>query len=208
MRNVTSVVVAVPLALALAACGRNARTTAANEADLQRDLQLASATTMTLPAPQVDPANFDALETEPQSAPRPSAHLVKARGPKAIASAASDLQATRIPQVAATQPVPQVQTVATAPAPVPNQDPVASVLRPSAPPAVPATGVGGGFGRTGSGPGVFGPGEGVVIRGGGLDGDNCEPHGRRRPGGFEPYPGGMGGGTFIPVIRPGGTIFH
>ncbi len=196
--------------MAAAACGNQSRI-AANDADLQRDLKLASTTTMNLATPQVDPANFDALETAPESAPRQSAHLVKARGPKAVASRAPDLRASQIPQVAATQTVPQVQTMAVAPAPIPNQDPVASAPRPGSAPAVPGPGTGtGDFGGTGPGSGVFGPGIGVVIRGGGIGGDNCEPHGPRgrMPGVYIPIPGGMGGGSRFPAIRPGGSINH
>ena len=210
MRNRSLIVVAVPIAIAAAACGHNSRAVSANEVDLQRDLKLASTTTMNLATPQVNPANFDALETQPESAPRQSAHLVKARGPKALASNAPDLKASRIPQVAANQTVPQVQTVAAAPAPIPNQDPVATAPRPGSAPTEPGFGAGAGNqGRAGSGSGGFGPILGAVIRGGEVGGDNCEPHGGRGrfPGVYIPMPGGMGGSRF-PVVRPGGVIFH
>jgi hypothetical protein len=59
-----------------------------------------------------------------------------------------------------------------------------------------------GSGRRGGGiGGVIGGVIGVVVRGGGVDGDNCEIHdrrGRRRPV-YSPMPGGVAGGR-----RPGG----
>ncbi|HUX34304.1 MAG TPA: hypothetical protein VMV51_10595 [Gemmatimonadaceae bacterium] len=215
MRHSTLIAIAIPLSAALSACGRPTHAVAANDVDLQRDLKLAATTTMNMPAAPVNPANFDALETNPRSAPQQSKHLVKAPGPKAVASKAPDLEASPIPQGAAAQPAPQAQNVALAPVPNLNQDPVASLPRAGASQAPGLIGAGD-RGRTGSGGGVFGgigPILGAVIRGGDVDGDHCEPHGGRgrngrMPGVYIPEPGGVGGGSRFPIIRPGGSIYR
>jgi hypothetical protein len=200
--------VLVPLAIAVAACSRDARPTASADAALQNDLKLASASTLTLAnARGVNPANFRDLETQPHSAPAPATHLKKESGPRAVASRAPDIKAAPQPTIADNQPAPQAQTIAVAPAPLPTTDPVASVPHPAAQPTEPAASTGAGeYGRSGDGGGIFGgmgPVIGVVIRGGGVDGDHCEPHnGRgRRPGVYIPPIGGMGGSRF-PMIRP------
>ena len=215
MRHSTLIALAIPLAATLSACGRPTRAVAANDVDLQRDLKLAATTTMNMPAAPVNPANFDALETDPRSAPRQSKHLVKAPGPKAVASKTPALEASPIPQAAAAQPAPQARTVALAPVPDLNQDPVASLPRTGAPQYPGAIGSGD-RGRAGSGGGVFGgigPILGAVIRGGDVDGDHCEPHGGRgrngrMPGVYIPEPGGVGGGSRFPIVRPGGSFYR
>jgi hypothetical protein len=205
VRTTTFIVAALPIAALFAACSRAPRTGAANDAGLQRDLKLAATSTLNLATPPVNPANFNDLETAPPENLRRATHLVKATGPKAVASRAPTLRATQIPQVAATEQVPQVQTVAAAPAP--NLDPVATVPRPGSAPQLPAAGAGT-AGNGAAGTGGFGPSIGVILGGGGLDGDHCEPHGGHTPGVFLPQPGGVGG-TRFPVIRPrGGTIYH
>jgi len=209
VRTTPFFMVAVPFAIAISGCGRSSSATAADNVDLQRDLKLASTTTMNLPALAVNPANFNSLETAPQSAPRIAKHLVKAHGPKAIASVMPDLHASQIP-TASTNTVPQVQTVAPAPAPAYANDPVASVPRSGSAAQGPSDIGSGDYGRSrsgaGSGNGV-GPIPGVVIRGGGMDGDHCEPHGGRGriPGIYLPNPGGVGGGSRFPTYHPGGV---
>jgi hypothetical protein len=184
----------VPLTLlAIAACTRGGKSNAAGDVDLQRDLKLASTSTLDLATPRVNPANFRDMETAPKGAPEPSKHVVKDPGPLAVASSAPELKAAPAPIVAVTQDVPQVQTVATAPVPVPNLDPIATVPRPGATSVVTDNSGGGEYGRSPDGGGIFGgmgrPG-GVIIRGGGVDGDHCEPQGRR-PGVYIPsFPGG------------------
>jgi hypothetical protein len=64
---------------------------------------------------------------------------------------------------------------------------------------------GSGEGRRGGG---IGPMIGIIIRGGGVDGDNCEIHDRRGRGSrpvYRPNPGGIGIGTRggYPVIGRG-----
>jgi hypothetical protein len=208
VRKSTFLAIAIPLSLAVAACGRSDRTAAGSDADLQRDLKLASTTTMNLATPAVNPANFDRMETQPESAPRASTHLEKGADRKAVASKAPDLKASQIPQVATTEQVPQVQAVAVAPSAIPASDPVATAPRPGSAPQLPGGAGNGEYGGTrqgGGAGGVMGPGIGVIIRGGGLDGDHCEPHGGRgTPGIFLPPPGGMGGTTRFPVFPRGG----
>ncbi len=216
MRTTTLIAGTLPIAALFAACARAPRPDAAGNADLQRDLKLAATSTINLATPPVNPANFKDLETAPPTDLRPARHLVKAPGPRAIASRDPDLRASEIPEVAASNPMPQVQSVAAAPVPVATLDPVATVPRPSSAPMLPGPGDEGNGGRGTAGTGGFGPFIGVIIGGGGLDGDHCEPHGRGNgavPGIFLPDPGGViGGGSIYPVIPRGrgrgGSIFH
>lgn len=206
MRHPFLCALAVPCALA--SCGHANRPSSA-DVDLQRDLQLAATSTVNLQAPPVNPANFSRLETAPNAELQPARRLVRGAGPRAVASKAPTLRASVIPEVAATAQVPQLQSVALAPAPVPTTDPVATVPRASGAPQVPGRVGSGDYGGTGHGGGIFGgigPIIGVVIRGGGVDGDHCEPHGRgRAPGVYLPEPGGFGGGSRFPAFPRGGT---
>ncbi len=177
MRTTTLIAAVLPAAALVAACNRSSRATA-DDATMRRDLQLAATSTLNLATPSVNPANFRDLETAPPTELRPAEHLVKAPGPRAIRSTTPTLRASEIPQIAATDPMPQVQTVSTSPVPVPTLDPVATAPRPGDAPHVPAVDAAGTAGRGQAGSGWAGPGIGVVIRGGGLDGDHCEPHGR------------------------------
>lgn len=208
MRTTTLIASVLPAAALLAACNRSPRA-ADDDAAMQRDLKLAATSTLNLATPAVNPANFRDLETAPPTELRRAEHLVKAPGPRAIRSGSPTLRASEIPQAAANEPMPQVQTMATAPVPVPPLDPVATAPRPSDAPQVPAVDAAGTPGQGQAGSGWAGPGIGVIIRGGGLDGDHCEPHGRGNvpiPGVFLPGPGDIGGSR-LPVIRPrGGTI--
>jgi hypothetical protein len=206
----------VPVALlAAAACSSGSKKSGTNDVDLQRDLKLASTSSLNMPRSRVDPANFRDLETAPHGTPDSAQHLKKAHGPDAVPSKTPELLAAPAQLVAATQNIPQVQTVATAPAPVPNLDPVATVPRPS---VLTGNAAGAGdYGQSPDGGGIFGGmgpmgGPGVVIRGGGMggDGDHCDPHGGVRPPIYFP-PMGAGGGTRIPPrgpSRPGGRGGH
>ncbi len=162
------------LALTAAACAPAAKDTA--QADFQRDLHLASATTMDLAAPEVNPALLT-LETAPAAAPAPAKVVKKApEASLAVQSETPTVEATPEPEPA---PVEESQPVVTAPAPAPvpeeSNEPVAVAPRPQPVPAIPARGTGtGDYGRGGGG--VWG---GVIIRGGGVDGDHCIPRGRR-----------------------------
>ena len=169
---------AMLLTAGLMACGTSGKSGTASNDDFKRDLQLASATNMNLAAPKVDPALLT-LETAPRGAPQPTPTLKKAEGPKAVRSEAPTVEAAPEPEAAAVQEeVPVATTVAPAPAPQSNE-PVAVAPRPM--PAATQPGGGAGTGDYGRGGGVFGGGIGVVIRGGGVDGDNCDLHGRGRP---------------------------
>ena len=211
MRTTTLIATALPFAALLGACGRAPRADAASDVDLQRDLRLAATTTIRLATPPVDPANFRDLETAPPAARRTARHPVKAPGPAAIASKAPDLGASETPETAAAQPVPSVPAVAAASAPDPYQDPVATLPRPGSASVLPAGNSAGTAQRGAASAGGIGPIIGVIIRGGDINGDHCEPHGGRGrgplPGVYIPEPGGVAGGSRFPVIpAPGGGI--
>jgi len=165
------------LAIGTAACAPAAKTDSASD-DFKRDLQLASATNMDLAAPAVNPALMTSLETAPGGTPAPAKTLKKhADGDHAAPSEEPTVQAAPEPEPA---PVEESQPVTQAPAPAPvpveSSEPVAVAPRPMPVPAMPA----GGSGEYGRGSGVFGGGVGtVVIRGGGVGDDHCDPHGRR-----------------------------
>jgi hypothetical protein len=203
-----SILVAIAVPLVLVSCGHANRPSATNDVDLQRDLKLAATGAMDVPSPRVNPANFDRLETMPQAELQPAMKLRRAPGPKAVASATGTLRGSAIPEPATTDNVPQVAGIAEAPAPLGPRDPVATVPHGATPMLGQGTPADGGKGHAGRGTGILGgigPIIGVVIRGGGVDGDHCEPHGRGpTPGVYLPPPGGFGGTTRFPVIPRGG----
>jgi hypothetical protein len=183
---------ALAVAAGLAACGDSRST---DTSDIERDLQLASASTMNLAAPRVDPALLTSLETKPQGAPERAATVKRGPGTRAVRSEAPTVEATPDVDVAAVHEVEQeVQTESVAPEAEPTNEPVAVAPRPA--PVVVQAGNAGDYGTSG---GIFGGGGvgGVVIRGGGVDGDNCELHRRGRGGSV------LGGGTIRgPVYSP------
>lgn len=201
-------VAAAILAISAGACASAGKPDAAKD-DFKRDLQLASATNMDLAAPAVNSALLTALETAPAAAPEPARSLKKAAGDRAVQSETPTVQAEPGPEP---EPVEETQPVAQAPAPAPVpeviNEPVAVAPRPQPTPAIPAGGVGSGdYGRGG---GVFGGGIGVVIRGGGVDGDHCEIRGRRGGGiiyrspVYSPRP--LGPATSVPrAVSPRGV---
>lgn len=152
------------VATVIAACG-DARATDAAQDDLKRDLQLASATTMSLATPSVDSALLSSMETQPQSAPEAQAVVKKGAGPRAVRSPAPTVEAEADIDVAALDETEEVQAESLAPAPEEINEPIAIAPRPQ--PVIVQTGGAGDYG-TGRG--------GVVIRGGGVHGDNCELH--------------------------------
>jgi hypothetical protein len=201
-RKVSIVALALASA-ALAACGESKAT--ASQEDLQRDLQLASATTMDLAAPRVDASLLTKMETTPQATPEVAKSVKQGAGPRAMRSETPSVLATPDVDIAAVEESEEVQTESIAPVPEPTPEPVAVAPRP-APVVIPAS-TGGDYG---SGGGIFGGteggsggGRGVVIRGGGVDGDNCERH---RTGGR----GGVisSGPVYLPnpTARPGGVF--
>jgi hypothetical protein len=188
--------------VAAAACSSDEKRGTALAPDLQADLKLAT-TSVALPATR---ANQDfALETAPTSAPAPATTLRRAPGRRAVRSDVRTVAAapddTPAPSEELVTEVAQTPATSEAPADAaPTSDGVA-LPRPSAIPVVlPAEGSGRGevidqgSGRRGGG--IFGPVIGVVVRGGGVDGDNCEIHDRRRGRRpvYSPAPGGRTSG--------------
>jgi hypothetical protein len=155
--------------------------------DLQRDIELASATTMNLAAPRIDSSLLNSMETQPQGTPEVARTVRRGAGSRAVRSETPTVRATPVVEVAELEESEEVPTVAVAPAPEESSEPVAVAPRP-APAVIPTGGEGGGdYGTSGNGGGIFGGGSGnggVVIRGGGVDGDNCELHRRGRNGGI------------------------
>jgi hypothetical protein len=193
---------------AIVACG-DARAT--ESADLARDLELASAATLDLAGRGVDSANLASLETKPKAAPQPARVVRRGAGNRAVASRTPTVRAT--PDATADlEEVGEVQTLATGPAPDLSEPvAVAPIPRPvSLPGSGPAGDYGSGGGIFGGGSGRGGSGGGIVIRGGGVDGDNCELH--RRPRGttrgpvYVPVPVSSPAPTVSRPARGGGGI--
>jgi hypothetical protein len=164
--------------------------------DLKRDLKLASQTQSL----QINPD-----EVAPQSRQTLALKLKRApQGPKVIRSEHPTVRASARAVEAASikSNVPQVQVMASAPAPSETPSPDAPPMaRPSPVPAAsypgadPIPGNGGG--------GILAGILGAVIRGGVVDDDHCDPRGsvpRRRPdvntGGIHTPGGIFGGGSF------------
>ena len=194
------------------ACGKSkSPTSTAMNADLKRDIQLASATqSLAINPDEVTPESKPAPAPKPKKAPH-APQVVRDEHPTEMASAAPEQPAE------VKQDVPQVQVMASAPAPSATSAPATStgeapalppLSRPSASPAsYPGNGGGhgdgGNAGNGGSAGGVLGGIIGAVIRGGVVgDDDHCDPRGRRRGGSptdvYYPNagrvpPGGMGG---------------
>ena len=199
----------VSVAVAAAACSKSgSRSPTAMTDDLKRDLQLASHTRDIQISPdEISPKSHQELAMKPKKAPD---------GPKVIRSEHPTVKASAVPtQVAEIKTdVPQVQVMASAPAPseTPSSD-APPMARPS---PVPAQGYPGAEPIPASNNGsILGGILGAVIRGGMVgDDDHCDP--RRGPPRGHPiggdnrggiyggginggYPGGMGGGRTIPI---------
>lgn len=192
--------------------------------DLRRDLELATSSVV---LPQAVPdANF-ALETAPPSAPEEAPVLRRApSGRRAVRSPAAHVHASPDATPAAddaTQQVAEAPAPADTPAePQAGSEGVALPRPTSIPVSYPAEGRGNGpqvivedgevrGGTVGGGVGtILGPVFGVVIRGGGVDGDNCQEHDRRRGrrGVYRPNPDGIAIGTRRPVIGRGTFPVH
>lgn len=177
---------ALALTTGILACA-DAPAAESTKSDLQRDIELAAATTMNLAAPRVDSALLNSMETQPQGTPQVARTLRRGAGNRAVRSQTPTVRATPVVEVAELEESEEVQTESVAPAPEVTNEPVAVAPRP-APAVIPTGGAGGGdYGTGGNGGGIFGGGSGnggVVIRGGGVDGDNCELHRRPRRGGI------------------------
>ena len=175
MMQSLSPVAALLLAGAITACG-DARATTADD-DFSRDLTLAS-TTVNLATAGVDSSLLGTLETAPRAAPEPAKTVVRGSGNRAVRSRTPSVRATPVVESAALEESDDAQSIAEAPVPDESLEPVAVAPRPTPPPVIVSTGAGD-YGTGSSGGGIFGGGSGrggVVIRGGGVDGDNCELH--------------------------------
>lgn len=193
----------VPVAVAAIACKGEKPTQSTMTDELKRDLQLASVTqNLKISPDEVAPKAQQQLAVRPKKAPS---------GPKVIRAEHPTVKASTTPvEVAeAKADIPQVQVMASAPAPseTPSSDapplarpaPIPMPTYPSASP-IPANGGSGGILA-----GVFG----AVIRGGVIgDDDHCDPRGMpRRPASGRPVgqdiftmPGTSGmGGTRMPI---------
>jgi hypothetical protein len=180
-------------AAGVSACGDAKATELSSE--LARDLEMASST-VALAAPKVDSALLGNMETQPKATQEEAPVVKKGAGPRAIRSKTPTVRATPETEVATAEEVQEeVEVMDIAPAPEETSEPVAVAPRPQ--PVVVATGGSGDYGA-GNG-GVYGGGVGVVIRGGGVDGDNCELH---RRGGTRAR-----GPIFVPmnIPRSGGS---
>jgi hypothetical protein len=167
--------------------------------DMKRDLQLASTTqNLRISPDEVAPQSHQELALKPKKAPS---------GPKVIRSEHPTVKASATPVDAAPikANVPQVQVMASAPAPseTPASD-APPLARPSPVPAANYPGAAPIPANGGSG-GILGGIFGAVIRGGGVgDDDHCDPRGAPRRGGGIYYPpmGGFPRGTSIPTGIP------
>lgn len=210
MRKTTKLsLAALALTTGMFACA-DAPAAETRNADLQRDIELASATTMKLATPRVDSALLTSMETQPQATPEVAKTVRRGAGSRAVRSETPTVRATPVVEVAELEESEEVQTESIAPAPEESSEPVAVAPRP-APVVLPTGGEGGGdYGTSGNGGGIFGGGSGrggVVIRGGGVDGDNCELHRRPRRGGIAGpvyYPNTPR--TGMPVYDNGGAV--
>jgi hypothetical protein len=174
------------------------------------DLKAADAAGIQLATAQTS-SKYSLSEIAPDSKPEPKTTIRKGAGTKAVRSKAPTVKAAPEATVADVEEnLPDQTVMAATTAPVPTPVPVAVNPEP-APQQMPApatdqgpilrggSGAGAGTGSAGSG-GGWGTIFGAIIRGGGVDGDNCDPRGGRveRRGGtqmpvYNPNPAGMGG---------------
>ena len=194
-------VLGVAVAVAIGNYGSNAKPNDKFADDLQR------AQAAGLDLAQAQGANKYALtEIAPDSKPLPSKTVKQGNGAKAIRSKTPTVKAAPEAAVAeSVEEIPQTQVIQTAATPTPAEVNVPAVPRPvsqtsQAPESdqgpILAGGTGRGAGRTGN-DGGWGGIFGAIIRGGGVDGDHCDP----RPNGSRPpmrspvySPNGMGTG--------------
>lgn len=214
MRKAVTLTLASTAVVAIA-CGKGkSPTSTAMTADLRHDLQLAAATqSISINPDEISPASKQELAVRPKSAPG---------GPKVIRGNRPTAKASALPvEVAeAKSEVPQVQVLASSPAPsetpAPDSPPLA---RPAPVPAdnypstgsFPASGDGPNRGGGNTGHGGIGGGIGGIFGGiFGGDDDHCDP--RPRPRGGRPIGGDNGGGIYgrptgMPGTRPIGGRF-
>lgn len=206
------------LALATAAviavaCAKDSAKSGINN-DLKHDLELAASSATDLASAQTA-AKFSPTEIASTSTPTVARVLKKAKGNKVMPSKRPTVKASETPIEVAQSDIPEVTVMSQAPSEVTaptstdgNDLPAIPRPTPAPIPVGGSTGEGGSGTSAGSGGGggigaVLGGIFGAVIRGGGVDGDRCEPHGRdgrRYPGG-RTIPGGgpYGGGATTPM---------
>ena len=155
-----------------------AKQAVAADGDLQRDLQLASTTSIEL-APVGRPvATISAIESPPSATPersvrpkrsRTGSRVVRSRTPTVTAAAEPEVaESTDYGESAVTTELAAAPAEANAEAPA---DGGVALPRPTAIPVAYPTG--------GGDAGTYDPGPGTVIRGGGIDPDHCQIHGGR-----------------------------
>lgn len=187
------------------------------------DLQQAQAAGLDLAQTQGG-TKYALTEIAPDSKPAPAKAVKLGNGTKAVRSKTPTVKAAPEPVAAqVVENVPEVQVTQTAAA-----DPTpAEVSAPAVPRPVPQTtassgadqgpilagGTGRGAGRTSDGGSGWGGIFGAIIRGGVVDGDNCDPHsgargGMRRPEGriYGGNPGGMSGARMPIMPLPTGVF--
>jgi hypothetical protein len=198
------------------------RTTTRKPADsLADELQAANAAGIQL-AQNQSARQFALSETVPEAKPEPKTVTKRGAGPKAVRSNTPTVKAAPEPVAAdVVEEIPDLTVMQNSTAPTPVEATAPSIPRPS-PATQPAPseqdgailrgGNGSGTGRTGTGAGGgWGGIFGAVIRGGGVDGDNCDP----RPGSRGPQ---SRGGVTVPVYggnpssgsmgRQGGSVIR
>lgn len=157
--------------------GRSQQAIAA-DGDLQRDLQLASTETIEL-APLGQPlATISAIEAPPSRTPVRSVRPKRSTsGSRVVRSRTPTVTAAPEAQLAESEEADESDVSTDLAEASPDADVEASVAggvalpRPTAIPVV--------FPGGGEGEGTYDPGPGTVIRGGGIDPDHCQIHGRR-----------------------------
>ena len=204
------------LALATAAviavaCAKDSTKSGINN-DLKRDLELAASSATDLASAQ-NAAKFSPTEIASTSTPTVVPVLKKAKGNKVVRSKAPTVKASETPIELAQSDIPEVTVMSQAPSETTTPTPAETNDLPAMPRPTPAqipvggsTGEGSSGTTAGSGGGggigaVLGGIFGAVIRGGGVDGDRCEPHGRdgRRYPRTIPGGGVYGGGAETPM---------
>ena len=206
MRRLMTVTLASTAIVAMACGKEKPRSSASMTDDLKRDLQLATQTQNIQISPdEISPQAKQELAMRPKKAPD---------GPKVIRSEHPTVKASAKPVEAAEvkENVPQVQVMASTPAPSENPTPDAPPMaRPSPIPAqtYPSTGSIPGNGGGNSAGAVIGGILGAILGGGMVgDDDHCDPRTpprRGHPIGGDIYGrprGGIGGGGIYP--RGGG----
>jgi hypothetical protein len=168
---------------------RNGHSAAAtSDGDLQRDLKLASSTTLELAPVGHALATISSIEALPAATPERTVRPKRSSGSRANRSRSPVVRAAPEPEVAAsteesqTTEVTELAGAATqATVEAPAEGGGVALPRPSAiPVAYPDAGTVDGSGSSGGG--IMGGIFGTVIRGGGVDGDHCQIHGGRGGG--------------------------